>query len=94
MVKTNIAARGLTSEYHSGHIFFNTEFYLLPYYCLFEPLVARQLIMHRIKTLNAAKQFAKESGFKGARFPEEADMEGRPSAPYKITDVFTLIMEL
>lgn len=87
--KTNIAARGLTSEYHSGHIFFNTEFYMLPYYCLFEPPVARQFILHRIKTLEAARLHARKTGFKGARYPEEADMEGRPAAPYKINDLFS-----
>lgn len=87
--KTNIAARGLTAEYHSGHIFFNTEFYMVPYYCLFEPPVARQLILHRIKTLEAARDHARKTGFKGARYPEEADMEGRPAAPFKINDLFS-----
>lgn len=87
--KTNIAARGLTSEYHSGHIFFNTEFYMLPYYCLFDPLVARQFIIHRIKTLGAAKEHARNTGFKGARYPEEADIEGKPAAPFKIKNFFS-----
>jgi len=86
---TNVAARGLTSEYHSGHFFFNTDLYLLPWFALAEPDVARSLLRHRINTLDAAKTFARESGFAGARFPEEADRDGRPAAPSFIRDIFT-----
>lgn len=86
---TNIAARGLTSEYHSGHFFFNTELYLVPYYAAAEPSVARALIMHRVSTLEAARAHARATCFEGARYPEEADLEGRPAAPRMIRDPFT-----
>lgn len=85
----NIAARGLTSEYHSGHFFFNTELYLVPYYATAEPSVARALIMHRVSTIEAAREHARATGFEGARYPEEADLEGRPAAPRLIHDPFT-----
>lgn len=84
----NIPARGLTSEYHSGHLFFNSEFYHIPYYCYFEPDLARKMLHHRIATLEQAKQFASDSGFEGARYPEEADFSGNPSATHVIKDVF------
>lgn len=86
---SNIPARGLTSEYHSGHFFFNTELFLVPYYSITEPAVARSLIMHRAATLNAARAHAHATGFDGARYPEESDLEGRPAAPNLIRNPFT-----
>jgi kojibiose phosphorylase len=83
---TNIAARGLSSEYHSGHFFFNTEFYVGPYFALTEPNVARAFLQFRADTLDAAKEFAASTGFAGARYPEEADREGRPAAAKLIRD--------
>lgn len=86
---TNIAARGLTSEYHSGHFFFNTELYLVPYYAATEPAIARSLIMHRTQTIEAAIKHAAATGYEGARYPEEADIEGYPAAPKTIFNPFT-----
>ncbi len=85
----NIPARGLTSEYHSGHFFFNTELFLVPYYSKTERAVARSLIMHRAATLKAARAHAHATGFDGARYPEEADLEGRPATPNLIRNPFT-----
>jgi len=86
---TNVAARGLSSEYHSGHFFFNTELYLTPWFALTDPSVARALIRFRTETLDAARDFARSTGFEGARFPEEADRQGRLAAPAIIKDLFT-----
>ena len=86
---TNISARSLTSEYHSGHFFFNTELYLTPYYSMKEPEIARSFIMFRVKTLAPACQHASETGFEGARYPEETDRDGFSASPYEIYEPFT-----
>lgn len=85
--EANIPARGLTSEYHSGHFFFNTEVFKLPVFLLTEPDRAQALLAHRTARLDAARQHARETGGEGARFPEEADLDGAPSAPFEIRDV-------
>lgn len=85
---TNQAARGLTSEYHSGHVFFNSEFFVLPYLTYVEPEVAKAMIRFRLETLDAAVAYARDTGYAGARFPEEVDNRGRPSSPHVIKDVF------
>jgi kojibiose phosphorylase len=85
----NIPARGLTSEYHSGHFFFNTELYLVPYYAATEPAVARAMIMYRAQTLKAAQEYAEATLYEGARYPEESDLEGRAASPRSIYDPFT-----
>lgn len=86
---TNQPARGLTSEYHSGHIFFNSELFVLPYMAHVEPEVAKAMLRFRINTLDAAVDHARQTGYVGARFPEEADNHGRPVSPHLIKDIFT-----
>ncbi|HEU0097458.1 MAG TPA: hypothetical protein VFQ67_01660 [Allosphingosinicella sp.] len=85
----NIPARGLTSEYHSGHFFFNTELFKLPFFLLTEPDRARALLLHRWERLEAARRHARETGHEGARFPEESDIAGNPAAPHRLHDVYT-----
>ncbi|HMG05209.1 MAG TPA: glycosyl hydrolase family 65 protein [Chthoniobacterales bacterium] len=86
---THLPARGLTSEYHSGHTFFNTELYLVPYYAITEPARARALLLRRAEVLKAAREFARATGFDGARYPEEVDIGGYPAAPRLIRDPFS-----
>ncbi|MFX0560981.1 hypothetical protein TEPIDINF_002422 [Tepidibacillus infernus] len=83
----NTPARGLTSEYHSGHFFFNTEFFKLPFWSLVNPSIARSYLMFRYDTLSNAKRHAKETGFEGARYPEETDFDGLLAAPWEIFDL-------
>ncbi len=83
----HIPARGLTSEYHSGHSFFNTEFFKLPYWTYTDPSVARRLLLFRHAGLAAARRHAAELDRAGARFPEEVDRDGEPAAPWLIRDL-------
>lgn len=85
----NVTARALSSEYHSGHYFFNSEFFLVPYFCHIEPGLAKRMIRHRLARLDAAIVHAADMGYEGARFPEEADDRGYPGAPHAITDNFS-----
>jgi kojibiose phosphorylase len=82
----NVPARGLTSEYHSGHFFFNTELYLLPYWCWVKPEVARRYLDFRYDTLAEARVFARSTGFTGARFPEATDDLGEEAGPAFVRD--------
>lgn len=86
---TNIAARGLTSEYHHGHFFFNTEFYKVPFWAWVAPEVAKSLIMYRTASNEAAAEHARETGFQGLRWSEESGPDGRPAGPTTVTDYLT-----
>jgi kojibiose phosphorylase len=81
-------ARALTSEYHSGHMFFNSEFFVLPYLAYTVPDAAAAMLRFRVTTLDAARAYASETGFRGARFPEEVDRAGLSASPHVIHDVF------
>jgi trehalose/maltose hydrolase-like predicted phosphorylase len=64
----SIGARGLAGEAYRGHVFWDTEIYMLPFYVFTDPPAARSLLMYRYHTLGAAKRKAKAQGYKGALF--------------------------
>ncbi len=66
----NIAAKGLSGEGYEGHYFWDTEMYILPYFILTNPDIARNLLEYRYKTLDLARENAKLLGHKkGALYP-------------------------
>ncbi len=65
----NIGAKGLTGEAYSGHAFWDTETYCLPYYLFNDPAAARDLLLFRYHTLAQAKERAKMLDCKGACYP-------------------------
>ena len=81
-----VPARGLTSEYHSGLQFFDVELYTVPCWALMEPGVAAGLIRHRVRGLDAARAYAAQTGYAGARFPEAENDRGAAAGPFEIVD--------
>ena len=71
-----IPARGLHGEAYRGHIFWD-ELYILPFYCLHYPAVARSVLMYRYRRLDAARNYALNNGYKGAMFPWQSGSDGR-----------------
>ncbi|MDR2827936.1 MAG: hypothetical protein LBV51_00755 [Acholeplasmatales bacterium] len=65
----NIGAKGLTGEAYSGHAFWDTETYCLPYYLFNDPKAAKNLLLFRYHTLDMAKKRAIEVDCKGACYP-------------------------
>ncbi len=70
-----IPARGLHGEAYRGHIFWD-EMYILPFYCLHFTSVARSVMMYRYRRLDAARDYAREHGYKGAMFPWQSGSDG------------------
>ncbi|MET3699094.1 alpha,alpha-trehalose phosphorylase [Bacillus oleivorans] len=67
---SNIAAKGLSGEGYEGHYFWDTEIYMLPFFTLTEPSLAKSLLRYRYSILEGARERAKEMGHqKGALFP-------------------------
>lgn len=65
----NIGAKGLTGEAYSGHAFWDSETYCLPYYLFSNQEGAKNLLMYRYNTLSYAKDRAKELDCEGACYP-------------------------
>ena len=72
----SIAARGLSGQTYKGAIFWDTEIFLLPFFVLANPKIARNLILYRIATLNGAKEKARSLGYDGAYYAWESQDSG------------------
>ena len=84
---SSIGARALTGEGYRGHIFWDTEIFLLPFYLYTLPEVARSMLLYRYKRLGAARIRAKEHGYKGAMFPWESAASGSDQTPDRARDL-------
>lgn len=67
--KNNIGAKGLTGEAYSGHAFWDTETYCLPYYLFNNLTAAKDLLLFRYHTLEQARKRAIELDCRGACYP-------------------------
>ena len=67
--ENNIGAKGLTGEAYSGHAFWDSETYCLPYYLFTNQKAAKDLLLFRYNTLPNAIKRAKELDCEGACYP-------------------------
>ncbi|HWQ86823.1 glycosyl hydrolase family 65 protein [Brevundimonas sp.] len=79
----SIGARGLTGHGYGGHVFWDTETLLLPYYCATWPEAARTLLSYRGRTLDAARAKAERLGYRGALYAWESADTGAESTPHE-----------
>ena len=77
----SIGARGLTGQAYRGHVFWDTEIFMLPFYLLTEPAAARALLMYRYHTLGAARRKAEAYGYRGALYAWESADTGEETTP-------------
>ncbi len=80
----SIGARALTGQAYHGHVFWDTEIYMLPFYLLTDPGAARALLMYRYYTLDAARERAAARGFSGALYAWESADTGADVTPAAI----------
>ena len=69
-----MGACGLTPGY-MGHAFWDSDSWIFPALLLLHPERAKSLVVFRAHTLPAAQARAQAGGFKGAKYPWEADPE-------------------
>jgi trehalose/maltose hydrolase-like predicted phosphorylase len=79
--RASIGAKGLTGEGYKGHVFWDTDMFLMPFYSLTMPEVARRIIEYRLGTLPAARRHAADHGLEGAWFAWESAATGDDVTP-------------
>ena len=82
--RVSIGARGLTGDDYHGHVFWDTEIYLLPFYTFTWPEAARALLMYRFRTINGARQKAAQMGWRGAMYAWESADTGAEATPERV----------
>src|SRR5271166_2381251 len=84
--RVSIGARGLTGDVYHGHVFWDTEIYLLPLYSFTWPEAARALLMYRFRTIDGARQKAARMGWRGAMYAWESADTGAEATPEQVVD--------
>ena len=80
----SIGARALTGDTYLGHVFWDTEIYLLPFYTLTWPEAARALLLYRWHTLPGARAKAASRGWRGAMYAWESAGDGMETTPERV----------
>ncbi|MGD0720045.1 MAG: glycosyl hydrolase family 65 protein [Roseiarcus sp.] len=79
--RVSIGARALTGEDYHGHVFWDTEIYLLPFFVTTWPAAARSMLMYRFRTLDGARAKAAGMGWRGALYAWESADSGAETTP-------------
>jgi trehalose/maltose hydrolase-like predicted phosphorylase len=82
--RVSIGARALTGDAYLGHVFWDTEIYVLPFYVATWPEAARALLSYRFHTLGGARAKASQSGWRGAMYAWESTDTGEETTPAQV----------
>ena len=80
-LSASIPARALSGVEYNGHVFWDTEIYMLPFFSNVYPEIARSLLGYRYDRLDAARTNALAARCKGAKFPWESAGTGLEVCP-------------
>lgn len=79
--RVSVAAKGLSGEGYRGHVFWDTEIFIQPFFLHVFPEVAKLQLRYRNHTLAGALRKAKDNGYEGAMFPWESADTGDETTP-------------
>lgn len=76
-----VGARGLSGPGYRGHVFWDSDVFVLPFLAATHPPAARAMLEYRVRRLPAARAAARAAGRAGARFPWESEADGVDVTP-------------
>ncbi len=79
--RVSIGAKTLSGFGYRGHVFWDTEIFILPFFTYTRPEVARNLLMYRYHTLPGARRNAEAEGYEGAYYAWESAETGVETTP-------------
>lgn len=79
--KVSIPAKTLSGFGYHGHIFWDTEIFILPFFIYNQPEIARNFISYRYHTLQGARRKAIHYGYRGAMYAWESAVTGDEVTP-------------
>jgi kojibiose phosphorylase len=77
----SIPAKTLSGFGYRGHVFWDTEIFILPFFTYTQPALARNLLTYRYHTIEGARRKAAHYGFKGAMYSWESADTGDEVTP-------------
>ncbi|MGB9856522.1 MAG: glycoside hydrolase family 65 protein [Dictyoglomaceae bacterium] len=79
--KVSIPAKALSGEGYKGHIFWDNEIFVFPFFLFTFPEVAKNLLLYRYNCLDGYRKKAKEEGYEGACISWESADTGEEETP-------------
>jgi len=79
--RVSVSAKTLSGFGYRGHIFWDTEIFILPFFTFTQPAIARSLLTYRYHTLAGARRKALHSKYQGAMFSWESATTGDEMTP-------------
>jgi len=79
--ESSIGAKTLSGEGYRGHVFWDAEIFILPFFIYNRPKVAKNMLLYRYNRLNKARHIAESHGYRGAMFPWESAGSGEETTP-------------
>jgi trehalose/maltose hydrolase-like predicted phosphorylase len=79
--RVSIGAKTLSGFGYKGHVFWDTELFMVPQITICTPERAKSLLMYRYHNLHGAREKAREAGYEGAMFPWESTDTGLETTP-------------
>ncbi len=77
----SIGPKTLSGLGYKGHVFWDTELFIVPPLILMQPKIARNLLMYRYHLLPGARKKARDNGYEGAMYPWESTDTGEETTP-------------
>ena len=84
--EATVGARGLSGHGYRGHVFWDTDVFVLPFLAATHTPAARAIIEYRVRRLPAALAAARAEGHRGAKFPWESATFGDDVTPRSVRD--------
>ncbi len=79
--RVSVSAKTLSGFGYRGHVFWDTEIFLLPFLTYTQPALARNLLTYRYHTLPGARRKAQANGYEGAMVAWESAQTGDEVTP-------------
>lgn len=92
--RSSIGAKTLSGEGYRGHIFWDLEIFILPFFMFVNPSIAKSMLLYRAKRLEKAKEIARSNGYSGAMFPWESALTGEEQTPSWARDLDGSIIKI
>lgn len=84
--RVSIGAKTLSGHGYRGHVFWDTEIFILPFFIYTRPELARNMLMYRYHTLEGARKKASANGYMGAQYAWESAADGEEVTPTWVPD--------
>lgn len=79
--RVSVPAKTLSGFGYRGHIFWDTEIFILPFFTFTQPAIARNLLTYRYHTLAGARRKATHGVYQGAMYAWESAATGDEVTP-------------